>query len=174
MTIWAEGVLRAVQYQRVPVFTVHYACEDWMGVGSGQTPRVTAIAVHAIGNELSRLFSLALMAEREQIPAAELEAKAYVLERTLLEEFGCFLERMREKYPQTWWIHWAMRDTTFGWPLLGHRHRALLEGRLPVQEEQLVDFHAALVHEYGPDFAPRPRFLNLVKRNGLSSPELLH
>lgn len=123
---------------------------------------------------MNRLFSLALMAEREQVPAAELGQKAEALERLLLEEFGCFLERMGEKYPRAFWFHWAMRDTTFGWPLLEHRHRALLGRGLPLQEEQLVDFHAALVHEYGPDFAPRPRFLNLVTRNGLIAPELLH
>jgi excisionase family DNA binding protein len=114
------------------------------------------------------------MGEREQVPPAEMGGRVEALERLLLEEFGCFLERMRDRYPQTCWFHWAMRDTTFGWPVLEHRHRTLVGRSLPIQEEQLVDFHAALVHEYGPDFVPRPRFLNLVKRNGLECPELLH
>jgi len=65
-------------------------------------------------------------------------------------------------------------DTTFGWPLLEHQYRTLVGRSLPIHEDQLVDFHAALAHEYGPDFVPRPRFLNLVKRNGLTCPELLH
>jgi excisionase family DNA binding protein len=173
MSSWSESVLRAVTYQRVPVFSIHYACEDWKEVGTGLTPRVTAIAIHVLGQDLNRLYSLALMAEREQVPASELPTRAGDLERMLLEEFGCFLERMRERYANTHWFHWAMRDTTFGWPLLEHRHRTLMGRGLPIEEEQLVDFHAVLAQEYGPDFVPRPRFLNLVKRNGLDDPELL-
>lgn len=145
-----------------------------MHVGNERTPRVTAIAVHAVGHDLSRLFSLALMAERERVRASEAEEQAGSLERMLLEEFGCFLERMHAKYPRTLWFHWAMRDTTYGWPLLEHRHRTLVGSSLTMPDEQLVDFHAALAHEYGPDFAPRPRFLNLVKRNGLACAELLN
>src|SRR5687767_14773612 len=107
MSHWAEAVLRAVTYQRVPVFTVHYACEDWKVVGKGLTPRVTAVAVHVLGQDLNRLYSLALMAERERVPPGELQPRAEELERLLLEEFGCFLERMRERYPNTVWFHWA-------------------------------------------------------------------
>lgn len=172
MQPWTTPVGRALAQRQQPIFCVHYACES-LHTTAQQTPCVTAVSIRLLGLDQTKSFSLGLMAEREGINSDEVPAAREMLESKLLEEFGCFLERMQQKYPEAWWFHWAMRDMTFGWPMLEHRTRTLLKKPICIEEDRLVDLHAALVEEFGRDFIARPQLLQLAELNGLAHADLL-
>lgn len=169
---WISAVLKTLEQRRPPLFCVHYACDSLVSARN-QTSMVSAIAVRILGLDQTKVFSLGLMAEREGLAPADIAQQRTSLEKSLLEEFNCFLERMNAKYPDAWWFHWAMRDVTFGWPMLEHRVRTLLKTPLHINEEQLVDIHASLVSQYGREFIARPQLLQLAEMNGLAHSDLL-
>lgn len=169
---WINSVRQSLIKRTPPVFCVHYAC-DWLHSVHRSTSIVTAVSVRLLGFDQTKVYSLGLMAEREGIARDEIAAHRDKLERAMLEEFWCFLERMHQKYPSALWFHWAMRDTTFGWPMLEHRAQKLLQRSLPLDAEQLIDLHATLVAERGREFVARPQLLQLAELNGLSHADLL-
>lgn len=170
MQVWMQAVETALERRKPPVFCVHYASES---LRQARSPRVVAIAVRLVGMDQTRLFSLPLMAEREGIAFSAIAQQQLRLERLLLEEFHCFVERMQTKYPTAWWFHWAMRDATFGWPLLQHRMELHELPDLPLDESCLIDMHASLVKEFGRRFASKPQLLSLAEMNGLSLAEVM-
>ena len=172
MFSWLDSVRQALVKRTAPVFCVHYAC-DWLHSIARPSPGVTAVSVRLLGLDQTRVFSLGLMAERESIPRNAITTRRHDLEKLLLDELSCFLDRMHAKYPAAWWFHWAMRDTTFGWPMLEHRFQTLLARNLPLEPEQLVDLHALLVAERGREFVARPQLLQLAEMNGLAHRDLL-
>lgn len=170
MLVWMRSVETALERRKPPVFCVHYASES---LRQARSPRVLAIAIRPVGMDQTRLFSLPLMAEREGIESSALAQHQYRLEKLLLEEFHCFVERMQKKYPETWWFHWAMRDATFGWPLLQHRCEMHGLPNLPLDESCLIDMHASLVKEFGRQFAGKPQLLRLAEMNDLSLADVM-
>lgn len=172
MNRWMKAVVKAVEERMPPVFCVHYACDSFVGARQSSAG-VTAIAVRVVGLNQTKVFSLAMMAEREGVPVNAILLKRETLEKKLLEEFHCYVERMNGKYPDAYWCHWAMRDATFGWPMLEHRLRALLQISLCLREEQLIDIHASLAGHYGREFIARPQLLQLAELNGMAHGDLL-
>lgn len=168
--VWMRAVETALERRNPPVFCIHYASES---LRQAHSPRVVAIAVRLVGIDQTRLFSLPLMAERDGIELSAIAQHQLRLERLLLEEFQCFVERMQTKYPTAWWFHWAMRDATFGWPLL--QHRCEMHGllNLSLDESCLIDMHASLVKEFGRRFASKPQLLSLAEMNDLSLAEVM-
>ncbi|MFT3883361.1 MAG: hypothetical protein QM703_27365 [Gemmatales bacterium] len=169
---WIVDVRKCVERRQPPLFCVHYACNSLISA-TNQTSMVTAIAVRILGLDQTRVFSLGLMAEREGIAATDIQQHKIALEKALLDEFNCFLHRMNTKYTDAWWFHWAMRDVTFGWPILEHRVQTLLKVPLNINEERLVDIHASLAHDFGREFVARPQLLQLAELNGLAHADLL-
>ena len=155
---WISPVGRSLERRRPPVFCVHYACSSLHSIVQ-QTPSVTGVSIRVLRLDQTRSFSLSMMAKREGIDRADIPQAGEQLERSLLEEFNCFLERMLKKYPEAWWFHWAMRDTTFGWPMLEHRMQTLHKKPLCMEEEQLVDLHAVLANDFGREFISPPQLL---------------
>lgn len=169
---WITEVRRCVERRQPPAFCVHYACDSLISARN-QTSMVSAIAVRSLGLDQTKVFSLGLMAEREGMAALDIPKHKTALEKALLDEFNCFLHRMNTKYPDAWWFHWAMRDVTFGWPMLEHRTQTLLKVPLEINEERLVDIHASLANDFGREFVARPQLLQLAELNGLAHGDLL-
>src|SRR5437870_2438799 len=95
---WISDVLKTVERRQPPLFCVHYASDSLVSARN-QTSMVSAIAVRILGLDQTKVFSLGLMAEREGIAPSEIPQQRTTLERGLLEEFNCFLQRMNTKYP---------------------------------------------------------------------------
>lgn len=166
MPPWIKSIREARECREMPLFCVHYASHIDPVTHS---PKVNALAVHVLGFDQTKVFSMGLMAEREGLSIHDIPHRQLELERLLFDEFHCYLNRMQAKYPAAWWFHWAMRDASFGWPVLEHRSLALLKRSLPITEDQQVDLHAWLTNEYGRDFVPRPQLLHLAELNGLNT-----
>jgi hypothetical protein len=85
------------------------------------------------------------------------------IELVLLQRFYLFVRDRRDKY----WIHWNMRNLTFGFEHLEHRYRVL--GRndaavIPV--EQRINLNDMLADHYGGDYASHPKLISLMEMNG--------
>jgi hypothetical protein len=85
------------------------------------------------------------------------------IERALLERFYDFVRDRREKY----WVHWNMRNLTYGFEHLEHHYR-LLTGQEPphIPVEVRLTLNDILKERYGPDYAKHPRMKNLMLLNG--------
>jgi predicted DNA-binding transcriptional regulator AlpA len=156
---WIIATNRALTQRKPPVFCVHYAT---LSVDLERAP-IAAVAVRVLGLSQTKLFSQAIMAEREGVTSIPQQQKS--LEQATLNEFLCYVDRMRAKYPEAYWVHWAMRDMAFGWPHLEHRLQLLLGKTFALDEERLIDLHAHLALEYGREFVPRPQLLHLAQLN---------
>lgn len=170
MQSWISAAIRAAETGKSPLFCVHYASHQ---PATASSATVAVLAVHMLGTQQTRLFSQLLMAERSGISSAEMPAHAPLLEKELLDEWHCFLDRMLSKYPGSYWLHWAMRDVAFGWPLLDHRSQLLLKRALPIAEDRLIDLHATLALEYGAHFVEKPQLLTLARLNQLNHNDVM-
>jgi hypothetical protein len=103
------------------------------------------------------------IAEYLEIPLDEVEARYDEIERELLVQFYNFARDRREKY----WVHWNMRNVTFGFEHIEHRYRVLNKQEPPsIPVEVRINLNDVLKSRYGYDYAPDPRMLSLMELNG--------
>lgn len=103
------------------------------------------------------------MAEHLGVAVADIESRYDDIERTLLTEFYAFVRDRREKH----WVHWNMRNVTFGFEHLEHRYRVLTKQEPPsIPVEVRINLNDILKDRYGSDYAPDPRMVSLMELNG--------
>jgi hypothetical protein len=110
-------------------------------------------------------LSFALHAEAESLGISkdDVDSNYDAIEKALLERFYIFLRDRREKY----WVHWNMRNLTFGFEHLEHRYRLLCKSEPPsVPIEVRLNLNDILIERYGPDYVGSPRLKNLMLING--------
>ena len=96
-------------------------------------------------------------------PKTNVESNYDAIEKSLLQRFYTFLRERRKKY----WIHWNMRNLTYGFEHLEHRYRLLCKTEPPsVPIEVRLDLNDILIERYGSDYASPPRMKNLMLLNG--------
>jgi hypothetical protein len=96
-------------------------------------------------------FSLHAIAEELGIARDKVEQRYDEIEHALLDRFYAFVGDGREKY----WVHWNMRNLTFGFEHLEHRHRVLAKQEPPhIPVEVRLNLSDVLKERYGSDFAP--------------------
>jgi hypothetical protein len=105
-------------------------------------------------------FSIHQVAERYS-KLGEIEDDYDNLERTMLEEFYDFIERHKEHR----WLHWNMRDISFGFAALEHRFR--VRGGQPtiIPDHLKFDLARILIDIYGIGYTAHPRLTTLLKLN---------
>lgn len=108
-------------------------------------------------------FALHAVAESLGISKNEVESHYDEIEKVLLERFFAFLRDRREKY----WVHWNMRNLTFGFEHLEQRYRSLCKIDPPsVPIEVRLNLNNILAKRYGSDYAVDPTMKNLKLLNG--------
>jgi hypothetical protein len=90
-------------------------------------------------------------------------------ETEMLAKFQQFMQNN----PRVRWVHWSMTDDKFGWPLIRRRSFQL---KITDHTEDLIELNLNryLEQEYGAGYERHPHFYSLIKRNGLTHPDLLH
>lgn len=147
---------------------IHYSSESLFeaepkaGAGA-MSPRITSVVVRHFKSGQTVSFATHLVAEYLSVSWDNIEARYDDIERELLTEFYRWARDRREKY----WVHWNMRNVTFGFEHLEHRYR-VLTGNEPISipVEVRVNLDDALKDRYGPDYAPDPRMASLMDLNG--------
>lgn len=149
-------------------WVLHYACEGF------DTPerRITSIAARNLGDGATRSFELDTELRRHGLdPATASDVQLNEAEKTVLDAFYGFVSR---NLNSTYWLHWNMRNATFGFAALENRHRLLGGAPIDVPEGQRLDLAGRMIDLYGDNYAaPENRLPSLAARNGLPTKHLI-
>ncbi len=154
---------RLISQQRHVLF-IHYSCESFYNRDDGLSPRITSIAVKRFDNGQTLSFSIHQIGETRGITGEIPIDKYDDLELEMLNEFSAFI-RSHTGYN---WVHWNMRDSTYGFAAIVHRHRVLGGSPASITDEDRIDLSALLIDIYGPNYATHPRLTVLINLNGIS------
>ncbi len=144
-------------------YLIHYSCQSLYDDNEGLSPRITSIAIAHYSTQQTVSFSTHSIAEELGIGRDKVIDRFDEIERALLDKFYAFARDRRDKY----WIHWNMRNLTFGFEHLEHRYRTL--GRLdaPIMPvERRINLNDMLSDRYGDGYAKDPRMQSLMNLNG--------
>lgn len=144
-------------------YIIHYSCQSLYDDNEGLSPRITSIAVTHYATEQTVSFSTHAIAEEMGISRDEVKIRFDDVERNLLGSFYTFIRDRRDKY----WVHWNMRNLTFGFEHLEHRYRALGCIDAPViPVERRINLNDLLAERFGSEYAPHPKLKSLMDLNG--------
>jgi hypothetical protein len=164
MSITDSGAfIREVKKAPQIFYTIHYSCQSLYDDNEGLSPRITSIAIthYATGQAVS--FSTHSIAEELRIAREDVLGNFDAVELQLLTGFYQFVRDRRDKY----WVHWNMRNLTYGFEHLEHRYRALGGKDAPViPVERRLNLNDLLANRYGSDYAPHPKMKSLMELNG--------
>ncbi len=144
-------------------YIIHYSCQSLYDDNEGLSPRVTSIAVVLYGNDQAISFSTHSVAEEIGIGRGDVAARFDEVETKLLEKFYAFVRGRRDKY----WVHWNMRNITYGFEHIEHRYRTLTRSEpavIPV--EQRINLNDMLSERFGSRYANHPKMSDLMAMNG--------
>jgi hypothetical protein len=160
----AFTVLNQLFSNRAAVRIVHYSCESFDDVQAGNTPRITSIAVRRLDSAQTELFSILQEAELVGIDHAEIERHYDELEKALLDSFYSYVKNAGEVR----YLHWNMRDATFGFVALENRLRVLGGNPVLIPEASRADLSRLLLDIYGTAYVAHPRMETLSLKNGIT------
>lgn len=149
-------------------YVIHYSSQslfdaEAMGGAGALSPRITSVVVRHFESGQTVSFSTHTVAEYLGVRWEDIEARYDDIERELLTQFYDWARDRREKY----WVHWNMRNVTFGFEHLEHRYRVLTKKEPPsIPVEVRINLNDALKSRYGGDYAPDPRMSSLMDLNG--------
>lgn len=144
-------------------YIVHYSCENLYGADGGLSPRVTSIAINHYASDQIISFSVHTLAEQMHISRGNLPENFSKIEKELLTKFYDFVRDRKDKY----WVHWNMRNLTFGFEHLAHRFKVLGGTDAPViPVERRLNLNDLLADRYDADYAPHPKLKHLMELNG--------
>ena len=157
-------------------YIVHYSCESFYDNTSGQSRRVTSIAVRNLDSAQTQSWSLHSSAELLGLQN-QIQANLDVIEKHLLSEYFTFLQN----HADSTFIHWNMRDKSYGFPALEHRFKVLGGQPFILQDDRKLDLARVLINLYGPGYSPhtcpitgkRGRIMSLMEMNRITSRDSL-
>ena len=160
----SDNFFQSVKKHPDRFYIIHYSSQSLYDEGvDGLSPRITSIVVMHYATRQTVSFALHAVAESLKILKDQVESRYDDIERELLERFFSFLRDRREKY----WVHWNMRNLTFGFEHLEHRYRSLCKTEPPsVPVEVRLNLNDILRDRYGSSYASDPKMKNLMLLNG--------
>lgn len=144
-------------------YVIHYSCQSLYDDNEGLSPRITSIAITHYATEQTVSFSTHSTSEELRITREAIRDRFDEVERELLRGFYAFVRERRDKF----WVHWNMRNLTYGFEHLEHRYRVLSGTDAPViPVERRINLNDVLVDRYGSEYAADPKLKSLMELNG--------
>lgn len=153
---------------------IHYSCESFFAA-HGRTPRVTSIAVRNRDTCNSIVFSIHLMAQIKRRDLLNLSDQDFdYLEKEMLKDFYAYLK----KHISYCWVHWNMRNASFGFEAISNRFRILGGQSKNIDDQFRYDLPEILGLIYTYDFEKhkvptKGQLLNLSIRNKITTRDAL-
>ncbi len=153
---------------------IHYSCESFFNT-AGRTPRVTSIAVKNRDNGNAVIFSIHLTAQVRNKNLTNLTDSDFdTLEKDMLKDFYEFVQRHKTFR----WIHWNMRNASFGFEAISNRYRILSGTPKKIEDQFKYDLPEilGLINTYKFEKHDKPtkgQLLNLTKRNHITTKDAL-
>jgi hypothetical protein len=159
-----DKFLRDVHKHPERFYIIHYSSQSLFDAKTdAHSPRITSIVVRHFMSGQTVSFSTHTTAEYLRISPNEVEARYDDIERELLTHFYNFVLDRRQQY----WVHWNMRNVTFGFEHLERRYRVLTSKEPPsIPVEVRINLNDVLKARYGSDYVPDPKMLSLMELNG--------
>lgn len=155
--------IKAVKNNPENFYLVHYSCQNLNDDNEKLSPRITSIAINHYATGQSISFSTHSIAEELRIPRDQVLTRFDEVELELLKQFYAFIRDRRDKY----WVHWNMRNLTYGFEHLEHRYRALGgTDACIIGVERRLNLNDLIADRYGSDYAMHPKMLSLMELNG--------
>ncbi|QEY57882.1 hypothetical protein FXF61_01210 [Pseudomonas sp. C27(2019)] len=155
--------IKAVKNNPENFYLIHYSCQNLNDDNEKLSPRITSIAINHYATGQSISFSTHSIAEELRIPRDQVLIKFDEVELELLKQFYAFIRDRRDKY----WVHWNMRNLTYGFEHLEHRYRALGgTDACVIGVERRLNLNDLIADRYGSDYAKHPKMLSLMELNG--------
>lgn len=151
------------------VNVVHYACESFDSPNPETSPRISVIAVGTLDSVQTKTFSLDQEAELEQVTSADIASRLDDLERGMLCKFYNYVKLCENSR----WLHWNMRDMTYGFNAIAHRYRVLEGEPVSIPDGLLFDLPKLLIDIFGERYASHTRMKTLFELNDLSHHDFL-
>jgi len=159
----SSELLKELKARPENFYIVHYSCQSLYDDNEALSPRITSIAIAHFSTEQTLSFSTHSIAEELHINREAVRDQFDEVERQLLQGFYAFVRDRRDKY----WIHWNMRNLTYGFEHLEHRFRVLGGQDAPViPVERRLNLNDLLADRYGGDYAKHPKLRSLMEMNG--------
>jgi hypothetical protein len=165
----ARAALRELFKNRATTRIVHYSCESFDDRPTGESPRVTSIAVRRLDTGETESFSIHAIAEEHHVPLDEIDAKYDALEKEMPERFYRYVEHAGEVD----YLHWNMRDANYGFAALEHRLRALNGHPRDIPGNKRFDLARLLQDIYGNEYIDHPRLEKLTQKNDITMERFL-
>ncbi len=165
----AEHLLGSLLEQPDTVNVIHYACESFNNPRGENSPHITVIAIRNIGSGQTVTFSLHHEAEQSNLPICKIKENLDELEQKML---GKFYDCVRMNWNNKW-LHWNMRDSTYGFNAIANRFRILEKVPTEIPDALLFDLSEILVDIYGENYISHPRMKSLLKLNGRMNSDFL-
>ena len=144
-------------------YVIHYSCQSLYDDNEALSPRITSIAITHYATEQTVSFSTHSIAEELHILREDVQDRFDKVECQLLQEFYAFIRDRRDKN----WIHWNMRNLTYGFEHLEHRYRVLGGRDAPIiPVERRLNLNDLLADRYGDEYAAHPKLKSLMELNG--------
>lgn len=158
-----DRILKNIKKNPQDFYVIHYSCQSLYDDNEGLSPRITSIAITHLATRQTVSFSTHAVAEELKISRENVIKNLDEIERKLLSEFYNFIRDRRDKF----WIHWNMRNLTYGFEHIQHRYRVLVDDNIPViPVERRINLNDILKDYYGDNYAPHPRLMSLMELNG--------
>jgi len=152
----AKETLKTIANNKHNYSTIHYSCQSFSD--SGLIPRITSIAISNVSTWQSKSFSIHISAHLLKILPEDIPENYDKIEEDMLRRYFEYL-RTSEK---TTFIHWNMRDCTYGFHAIELRGKLLCPDavfRLP--NKRKTDLSRLFIKLYGQE----SQFKLLIERN---------
>ncbi|HDM8091822.1 TPA: hypothetical protein PXN44_002652 [Yersinia enterocolitica] len=156
-------------------YVIHYSCESFYNQKSGQSTRITSIALRNLANAQTHHWALNRSAELLKIDVND-PANLDKLETDLLNKYFEFIKN----YSNFTYIHWNMRDNNYGFQALQHRYEVLGGTPFILQDDKKVDLARLAVSIYGRNYigheaknGRKGRMLALVEKNKIADKDVM-
>jgi hypothetical protein len=144
-------------------YVIHYSCQSLYDDNEALSPRITSIAITHYATEQTVSFSTHSIAEELHIQRENVLNEFDRVELKLLQDFYGFVRDRRDKF----WVHWNMRNLTYGFEHLEHRYRVLGGMDAPViPVERRLNLNDLLADRFGGGYAKHPKLKSLMELNG--------
>lgn len=150
------------------VYAIHYSCETFYDKAT--SPRITTIALRNTSSGQTKSFSIYSKSEVSKISGEEIENCYDDLEKDMLGDFYKFI-----KYNNScFWLHWNMRNETYGFQAIEHRYKVLGGEPIEVPDCNKRDLSRMIKDIYGSSYIQGdPKFIKLIEKNNYSRKDVL-
>ena len=161
--------------ESVRTYIIHYSCQSFYDNPSGNSTRITSIAIRNLDSGQTKSWSVYKAAELAG-KQDDIQTNLDGLERSMLEAYFNFLRSNSD----CMYLHWNMRDENFGFGALEHRFRVLGGEPWVMPDHCKFDIARALVTLYGRQYAPhtssagrKGRLMSVVEMNKIADADAL-